>query len=95
MSTFTLCFDCPTYPVKIPDMLRKILRQDDDGTFYVNIYFNQRNNCDLYELAYDCNEVPPLESMVKDIIVEDDCGDCALNVLINICDTCEEEEQIQ
>lgn len=94
MSTFTLCFDCPTHPVKIPDALRGIMRQDDDGAIYLNIYFNQRNNCDLYEKSYDCNALPPLEDMVKSLIVQDDCGHCALNVLINICDTCE-EEQIQ
>jgi len=95
MSTFVKVFDCPQHPVKIPDALRSLLRQDDDGAIYLNIYFNQRNNCDLYELAYDCDALPPLEDMVKDLIVEDECGAPALNVLVNICDTCEEEEQIQ
>ena len=93
MSIFTLCFDCQT-PIKIPEALKSVIRQDDDGAIYLNIYFNQRNNCDLYDLAYNCLELPPLEGMVRDIIVEDECGHCALNVLINICDACE-EEQIQ
>jgi len=94
MSVFVKVFDCPQHPVKIPDALRALIRQDDDGGIYLNIYFNQRNNCDLYEQAYGCLELPPLEDMVKDLIVEDECGDPALNVLINICDVCP-EEQIQ
>jgi len=94
MSVFVKVFDCPTFPVKIPDALRSLIRQDDDGGIYLNIYFNQRIDCDTYTDAYDCNALPPLEEMIKDIIVEDECGDPALNVLVNICDTCE-EEQIQ
>lgn len=93
MSVKTLCFDCQT-PLKIPEVLQRVIRQDDDGSVYVNIVFNERGSCGEYSAAYDCNAVPTLEEIFGGTIVEDECGQCGLNILIN-CDICDEEEQQQ
>lgn len=86
MSVKTLCFDCQT-PLKIPEALRGVIRQDSDGSVYINIVFNERGSCGEYESAYSCNEVPTLEEIFAGTIVEDECGMCGINILIN-CDIC-------
>jgi len=89
MSEFVKVFDCPNMPIKIPDVLKSVMRVDSDGSVYVNIKFNEKEQCDDYEKAWDCNANVPLEEMVKMIIVEDDCGKPAINVIANICDVCD------
>ena len=88
MSVFVKIFDCPLDVVKIPDVLRAVMRVDEDGSVYINVKFNEKEQCDDYELAWDCNATLPLEEMIKTLIVEDDCGKPALNILANICDVC-------
>ena len=92
MSVKTLCFDCQT-PVVIPEVLRGIMRQDTDGTIYLNIVFNERGSCGEYESAYDCLESPTLEEIFAGTIVEDECGQCGINILVN-CDICDEEQAV-
>jgi len=89
MSVKTLCFDCQT-PIKIPEDLRGVMRQDSDGAVYLNVVFNERGSCGEYTDAYSCNENPTLEEIFFGTIVEDECGKCGINILIN-CDICEEE----
>ena len=91
MSVKTLCFDCQT-PVVIPEVLRRIMRQDSDGAIYVNIVFNERGSCGEYESAYTCLEYPTLEEIIAGTIVEDECGTCGINILVN-CDICDEPPQ--
>ena len=96
MSTFTLCIDCLT-PITIPEAFKTVMRQDDDGTIYLNLKFNEKEQCDDYEAAFGCLQDVTLEGLAKLIIVEDDCGYCALNILANICDVCgftEEQQQL-
>jgi len=88
MSVKTLCFDCQT-PLEIPDALRSVIRQDADGSVYINVVFNERGSCGEYESAYGCNEVPTLEEIFRGTIAEDECGMCGINILIN-CDICDE-----
>ena len=96
MSVFLKVFDCPLDVLKIPDVLRAVMRVDADGSVYINVKFNEKEQCDDYELAFDCNAQLPLEEMVKTLIVYDDCGKPALNILANICDVCDlgAEEQV-
>lgn len=95
MSVFVKIFDCPNFPLKIPDILKAVMRVDSDGSVYINVKFNEKEQCDDYELAYDCNASLPLVEMLKQLIVEDDCGVPAINIIANICDVCGfvEEEQ--
>ena len=86
MSTVTLCFDCQT-PIKIPEDLRGVMRQDSDGAVYLNIIFNERGSCGMYSAAYECHENPMLEEIFAGTIAQDECGKCGINVLIN-CDIC-------
>lgn len=87
MSVFTLCIDCNT-PITIPEALKMVMRQDSDNTVYLNIKFNEKEQCDDYEMAFSCLEDMTIEEMLKTIIVEDDCGKCAINILANVCDVC-------
>ena len=88
MSVFTLCIPCQT-PITIPEALKLVMRQDSDGSIYLNIKFNEKEQCDDYEAAFDCLQDTPVEDMLKNLIVEDDCGKCAINILANICDVCD------
>ena len=90
MSVKTLCFDCHT-PITIPAILSKVLRQDEDNTIYLNVVLNTRIDCDEYSPAYDCMELPALPEMIANGIVEDECGKCGINILVN-CDVCEADE---
>ena len=87
MSTFTLCIDCLT-PVTVPEALKQVMRQDSDNTVYLNIKFNEKEQCDDYEPAIGCLHDVTLEELLKLIIVEDDCGKCSINILANVCDVC-------
>ena len=89
MSTFVKVFDCPNMPVKIPDILKSVVRIDSDGSVYINFKFNEKEQCDDYELAFECMQDIPLEEMLKTVIVEDDCGKPAINIIANICDVCD------
>ena len=87
MSTFTLCIDCLT-PISIPEGLKAVMRQDDDNSVYINIKFNEKEQCADYSAAFDCLEDVTVEEILKLLIVEDDCGKCSINILANICDVC-------
>jgi len=87
MSVFTVCFDCHT-PLTIPQELKSVMWQDADGSIYLNVKFNEKEQCDDYEAAFECLHDVTLEEMIRKLIVEDDCGNCAVNILANICDVC-------
>lgn len=87
MSTFTLCIGCLT-PITIPEALKMVIRQDSDGSVYINLKFNEKEQCDDYETAFECLQDATIEEVLKLLIVEDDCGKCSLNILANICDVC-------
>jgi len=94
MSIVTLCFDCHT-PLTIPEALKSVMWQDTEGSVYLNVYYSERTNCSEYSRVYECLENMTVEEMLRSIIVTDDCGHCAINLLANICAVCEEPEQIQ
>lgn len=87
MSTFTLCVDCLTH-ISIPEGLKLVMQQDSDNTIYLNVKFNEKEQCDDYEAAFDCLHDMTLEEILKLLIVEDDCGNCSINILANVCDVC-------
>ena len=88
MSLQTLCIGCLT-PITIPEALSQVMWQDSDGSVYLNIKFNEKEQCDDYEAGIDCLQDVTLEEMLKLIIVEDDCGNCSISILANICDVCD------
>lgn len=87
MSVFTLCIDCLTQ-ITIPEGLSQVMRQDSDGSVYINLKFNEKEQCADYESAFECLEDVTIEEILKLLIVEDDCGKCAINFVANICDVC-------
>lgn len=65
-----------------------VMRQDSDNTIYLNLKFNEKEQCDDYEAAFECLQDVTAEEIAKLLIVEDDCGKCSINILANICDVC-------
>ena len=66
-----------------------VMRQDSDNSVYLNIKFNEKEQCDDYSSAFDCLQDIPLEDVLSTLIVEDDCGKCSINIIANVCDVCD------
>ena len=69
-------------------MLKLTIVVDADGSHYLNTKFNEKEQCDDYTPAALCTTPQSLEDLLKLLIVEDDCGNCAWNFIANICDAC-------
>ena len=50
--------------------------------------FNEKEQCDDYEPAVECGANQSAVELFAQTIVEDDCGNCAINFIANICDEC-------
>lgn len=88
MSTFTECLGCLEGDVTLVTLLRLTILKDSDGSYYLNTKFNEKEQCDDYEPAVECGSDVTVEELLKRLIVEDDCGNCAWNFIANICDAC-------
>ena len=89
MSTFNECIGCLEGPVSWELLLRLIIVKDSDGSYYLNTKFNEKEQCDDYEPAASCDSHTTALELATQLIVEDDCGNCALNFIANICDACD------
>ena len=89
MSTFTECIGCLEQDISWETILRLIIVKDSDNSYYLNTKFNEKEQCDDYEPAVSCESHETALELVKRLIVEDDCGNCALNFIANICDACD------
>ncbi len=87
MSTFTDCIGC-LEEVDLLTILKLIIVVDGDGSYYLNTKFNEKEQCDDYSPAASCASFDSVEELIKRLIVEDDCGNCALNFIANVCDVC-------
>lgn len=88
MSTFNECVGCLEQPLDFVTLLRLIIVKDSDGSYYLNTKFNEKEQCDDYVPAASCASTETVEELFARLIVEDDCGNCALNFIANICDVC-------
>ena len=91
MSKFTDCLACLEGPITWETILRLVIVKDSDGSHYLNTKFNEKEQCDDYEPAVSCASHTSAQELVRAVLVEDDCGMCALNFIANICDACPEE----
>jgi len=66
-----------------------LIQVDADGSHYLNLNFNECLDCEDYSPAVDCVSPQSLIEMFALLIVEDECGNCALNFKSNICEACE------
>ena len=89
MSVFTECVACLEGPLDMLTLLKLIIVKDSDDSYYLNTKFNEKEQCDDYEPAVDCASPTTIEELFARLIVEDDCGMCALNFIANICDACD------
>lgn len=89
MSVFTQCIDCLEGPLRWEDLLRMVIFVDSDGSHYLNLKFSEKEQCDDYEPAVDCASPQTAIELFSQTIVEDDCGNCAINFIANICDACD------
>lgn len=88
MSTFTECIGCLEQPITWETILRLIIVKDSDDSYYLNLKFNEKEQCDDYDPAASCESMDTAKELVTRLLVEDDCGFCSLNILANICDAC-------
>lgn len=88
MSTFTECVGCLEGPLDWLTLMKLIIVKDSDDSYYLNTKFNEKEQCDDYEPAADCASTDTEIELFARLIVEDDCGNCALNFIANICDAC-------
>lgn len=89
MSTFTECVGCLQHPLKWETLMAMLIQVDADGSHYLNLNFNECLDCEDYSPAVDCVSPQSLIEMFALLIVEDECGNCALNFKSNICEACE------
>jgi len=89
MSTFTECVECLEGPLTWELLLSLVILQDSDGSRYLNIYYNECLDCDEYSPAVNCASPQTALQLFGTLIVEDECGNCALNIKSNICEACE------
>ena len=89
MSTFTECIGCLQQPLRWEVLFALLIQQDSDGSRYLNLNFNECLDCEEYEPAVNCVSPQSLIEMFASLIVEDECGNCALNFKSNICEACE------
>ena len=88
MSVFTECIGCLEQEVTLATLLRLTVLVDSDGSHYLNLKFNEKEQCDDYDPVPNCESPLSVENILKRLIVEDDCGYCAWNIVANICDAC-------
>jgi len=89
MSEFTKCMGCLEQPVTWEDILKMVIFKDSDDSYYLNLKFNEKEQCDDYEPAVVCGANQSATELFAQTIVEDDCGNCAINFIANICDACD------
>lgn len=93
MSVCDKLIGCFTPHVSWKALINLLTVEDAEGNQFFNICYNDRGSCREYEQAYECIQDWTLEQVLKLIIVEDECGNPAIQVLANICEECEEDIQ--
>lgn len=88
MSTFTECIGCLDQPITLETLFRLTVVKDSDDSYYLNLKFNEKEQCEDYEPAAGCASDTTVEELLRRLVVEDDCGNCAWNILANICNVC-------
>jgi hypothetical protein len=90
MSVYTKCISCPDNPTAL-EMFFLLLLLDSENNQWLNINYVDRGDCEDYTPAFECIQDATFEEVLRLILVEDDCGRCAINLLGNICDVCAAE----
>lgn len=88
MSLFDECVACLDQPITLEQLFRLTVVKDSDDSYYLNIKFNEKEQCDDYTPAAECASMTTLPELLRRLVVEDDCGNCAWNIIANICDAC-------
>lgn len=88
MSACDKYFDC-LQQVDWLTLLKLLIVKDDDGNHYLNLCYNDCDDCDTLEYAVDCASDTTVEQLLRNLITEDECGLPALHLTGNICTACE------
>ncbi len=89
MSVLTKCLTCDNQPLDFLTMFKKLIVKDASGNFYLNLYYTEHpTECDDLTSALDCVSGFDFETLFKNLLIEDECGFCALSVTGNVCDVC-------
>jgi len=91
MSICPKLIGCFTPHVNWKALLELLTVEDAEGNQFFNICYTDRAKCSSYESAFECLQDATLEEVLKLIVVEDECGNPALQLLANICQECTEQ----
>lgn len=91
MSICPKLIGCFTPHVNWKALINLLTVEDAEGNQFFNICYNDRADCRTYESAFECLQNISFEEILKLIIVEDECGHPAINVVANICEECTED----
>ena len=90
MSVLEKCIPCSTEPIDWLTALKKCIVKDSDGNYYLNVYYTEcPDDCDEITPAPDCVSDFGIEELFKNSLVTDECGNCAISLVGNICEACE------
>lgn len=88
MATQDTIVQCLDLPLDWLTLLKMIIVTDADGNFYLNVYYNDAPDCEALTPAVACITNETIEQLLRNIIVEDECGNPALALTGNICAVC-------
>jgi hypothetical protein len=72
-------------------MMKLLIVKDAENNFYLNVFYAECPvDCDDLTPAIDCASHYTFVQLFRNLIVEDECGNCALSLIGNICSACEE-----
>jgi len=80
---------CLDLPLDWLTLLKMCIVTDADGNFYLNMYYANCEDCETLTPAVACITNETIEQLLRNIIVEDECGNPAISLTGNICDACD------
>ena len=89
MSINTKVFSCFGHPVDWLTLLKMCIVKDADGNHYLNLFYDDCDDCETLDPAVLCASHMTIEEIFKNIVVEDECGNPAIALTGNICVSCE------
>ena len=89
MSICEKYISCLQMPLDLLMMLKLLVVKDASGNHFLNVCYDECDDCEDREFAIDCVSDMSVEQLVGLIMGEDECGLPALNLTGNICAACD------
>jgi len=70
-------------------LLKLVIVKDNENNYYLNLCYNDCDDCDTLDFAIDCLSDTTIEQLFMNLITEDECGLPAIHLTGNICAACQ------